>query len=62
MLQAQVGRDGSVDDLKIVRGNFVLGRAAFAAVKQWKFQPYTLNGHAVATQTTITINFTYPPG
>jgi periplasmic protein TonB len=62
VLEAQVGRDGSIDDLKIVRGNFVLGRAAFAAVKQWKFQPYTLNGHAVATQTTITINFTYPPG
>jgi protein TonB len=62
VLQALVGRDGSIEDLKIVRGNFVLGRAAFAAVKQWKFQPYTLNGHAVATQTTITINFTYPPG
>jgi hypothetical protein len=42
--------------------NFVLGRAAIAAVKQWRFQPYTLNGHAAATQTVITINFSYPPG
>jgi protein TonB len=62
VLQAQVGRDGSVEDLKIVRGNFVLCRAAIAAVKQWRFQPYTLNGHAAATQTVITINFSYPPG
>ena len=61
VLQAQVGRDGSVEDLKIVRGNFVLCRAAIAAVKQWRFQPYTLNGHAAATQTVITINFSYPP-
>jgi TonB family protein len=62
VLQALVGRDGSVQDLKIVRGNFVLVRAAIAAVKQWRFQPYTLNGHAASTQTVITINFNYPPG
>ena len=62
VLQAVVGRDGSVEDLKIVRGYFILGQAAIAAVKQWRFQPYTLNGHAAATQTVITINFSYPPG
>jgi TonB family protein len=62
VLQALIGRDGSVEDLKLVRGYFVLGRAAIAAVKQWRFQPYSANGHASATQTVITINFTYPPG
>ncbi len=62
VLQARVGRDGSVEDLKIVRGYFILGRAAIAAVKQWRFQPYSVNGHAAATQTEITINFSYPPG
>jgi TonB family protein len=62
VLQAVVGRDGIVEDVKIVRGYFVLGRAAIAAVKQWRFQPYSVNGHAAATQTVITINFSYPPG
>jgi TonB family protein len=62
VLQAVIGRDGSVEDLKLVRGYFLLGRAAIAAVKQWRFQPYSANGHASATQTVITINFTYPPG
>jgi len=62
VLQARIGRDGSIEDLKIVRGYFILAQAAIAAVKQWRFQPYTLNGHAAATQTTITINFSYPPG
>lgn len=62
VLQVRVGRDGSVEDLKIVRGYFILGRAAIAAVKQWRFQPYTINGHAAATQTVITIDFSYPPG
>ena len=57
VLQARIGRDGSVEDLKIVRGYFILGRAATQAVKQWTFQPYMINGRAVSTQTLITINF-----
>jgi len=61
VLQALIARDGSVEDLKIVRGYFVLGRAAIAAVKQWRFQPFTINGHAASTQTVITITFSYPP-
>ena len=62
VLQVGIGRDGSVEDLKIVRGYFILGRAAISAVKQWRFQPYSVNGHAAATQTVITVNFSYPPG
>src|ERR1700675_472521 len=62
VLQAVIGRDGSVEDLKIVRGYFILGRAAISAVKQWRFQPYSISGHAAAMQTVITVNFSYPPG
>jgi len=57
VLQATIGRDGSIEDLKIVRGSFVLAKAAIAAVKQWQFQPYTVNGRAAQTQTNLTINF-----
>ncbi len=60
VLQALIGRDGSVQDLKLVRGYFVLSRAAIAAVRQWRFRPYVINGRPVETQTTITVNFTYP--
>jgi len=60
VLQATIGRDGSVEDLKIVRGSFVLSKAAIAAVKQWRFQPYTVSGRAVQTQTFLTIDFTPP--
>jgi protein TonB len=61
VLQVAIGRDGSVQDLKLVRGYFVLGKAAIAAVKQWRFRPYNVNGRPLETQTVITINFTYPP-
>jgi TonB family protein len=60
VLQALIGRDGSVEDLKIVRGYFVLGLAAIAAVQQWQFQPYLLNGHAAKAQTLLTVNFSRP--
>lgn len=60
VLQATIARDGSVEDLKIVRGYFVLGKAAIAAVKQWQFKPYTLNGKPARTQTQITLNFDLP--
>ena len=61
VLQAVIGRDGNVQDLKLVRGYFVLAKEAIAAVKQWRFRPYTQNGRALETQTVITISFNYPP-
>jgi TonB family protein len=60
VLQALIARDGSVRDLKLIRGYLVFGRAAFDAVKQWRYKPYILNGQAVETQTQITVNFKPP--
>jgi TonB family protein len=62
VLQATIARDGTVEDLKIVRGYFVLSRAAIAAVKQWRFKPYMQNGRAAEVRTTITVNFGRPQG
>ena len=61
VLQALIERDGSVQDVKMVRGYFLLGRAAVAALKQWRFRPYIFNGKPVAVRTQITMNFSYPP-
>jgi TonB family protein len=60
ILQAFVGADGAVRDIKLVRGYFLLGRAAFDAVRQWRFKPYSQNGKPVDFQTYITINFKLP--
>jgi len=60
VLQAWIAKDGSIQNLKLVRGYFVLGRAAFDAVKQWRFKPYYMNGQAVETQTYITVDFKLP--
>jgi len=60
VLQAVIGRDGDVQDVKLVRGYFLLGRTAIAAVKQWRFNPYKVDGHPAAIQTVLTVSFTYP--
>jgi TonB family protein len=59
-LQAHIGADGKIQDLKLVSGSLVLGEAASVAVRQWRYKPYLLNGKAVATETTITVDFHLP--
>jgi TonB family protein len=61
VLQALVGRDGTVQDVKIARGYFLLGRAAVLALKQWRFRPYTFNNAPVSFKTQITMSFSSPP-
>jgi len=60
VLQAWIAKDGTVRDLKLVKGYFVLGRVAIDAVRQWRFKPYTQNGKSIDFQTSITVNFRYP--
>ena len=60
VLQAWIGRDGTIQDLKLVRGSFLLGQAAYRAVKQWRYQPYVVNGRAVEAETFVTVDFRLP--
>jgi protein TonB len=57
VLQATITENGSVRDLKVVRGHPMLTPAALDAVRQWRYSPYELNGKPIAMKTTITINF-----
>jgi len=60
VLEAFIGKDGNISDLKLVRGPLLLGHAAFDAVKQWRFQPYVFNGQPTEAETLITISFRLP--
>ncbi|HSY66349.1 MAG TPA: TonB family protein [Terriglobales bacterium] len=60
ILQAWIGKDGCIRDLKLVDGSLLLGRAAVEAVKQWRYKPYLRNGVAVEAQTYVTVNFRLP--
>jgi protein TonB len=60
VLEVQIGRDGAVEDVKLTNGPPLLARAATDAVKQWRFKPRLMNGHAVEMQTKVTLNFRLP--
>lgn len=58
VLLAVIGKDGSVEDVRVKTGLSVLAQAAIEAVKQWRYRPYLLNGEPVEVDSQITINFT----
>ncbi len=62
LLQAEISKDGSIQNLRLISGHPMLAPAAIEAVKQWKYKPYILNGEPVEVETQITVNFTLAGG
>jgi protein TonB len=57
VLEAIIGKDGTVQDLKVVSGHPLLVRAAIDAVKTWRYQPTLLSDEPVDVVTEIDVNF-----
>jgi TonB family protein len=57
VLQAQIGKDGSVQSLQVVSGPDILASAALEAVRQWRFKPTDEAGPTVPGETRITVDF-----
>jgi periplasmic protein TonB len=57
VLQALIGKDGTVLKVHVLRGHAMLIQAALEAVRQWRFKPYYLNGEPVEADTEINVNF-----
>jgi periplasmic protein TonB len=58
VLLAVIGKDGSVQDVRVESGLPLLAQAAIEAVRQWRYRPYLVNGEPVEVDSRITINFT----
>ena len=57
LLEAVIGKDGTIQELKVQEGHPLLVRAALEAVRQWRYQPTLLNGEPVDVLTEIEVNF-----
>jgi protein TonB len=62
ILQAQISKDGNIENLQLISGHPMLAPAAIEAVKQWKYRPYLLNGEPVEVDTQVQVNFTLSGG
>jgi bla regulator protein blaR1 len=55
LLDAVIGKDGSVVKLDVKSGPEALRQSALDAVHQWTYKPFLLNGEPVEVTTTITV-------
>jgi protein TonB len=62
ILQAQISKEGNIENLQLISGHPMLAPAAIDAVKQWKYRPYLLNGEPVEVETQVQVNFTLSGG
>jgi protein TonB len=56
-LKVIVQKDGSVTVLGVVEGDPALSPAAVEAVRQWRYEPWRLDGHPIEMETTIDVVF-----
>ena len=59
LLTVVIGKDGGIRQVNVLSGHPLLVEAAVAAVKQWRYQPYLLNGEPVEIQSQISVVFTH---
>ena len=57
ILEATIGEDGTVRNVRVLRSIPLLDQAAIDAVRQWRFTPTLLNGQPVAVLMTVTVAF-----
>ncbi len=57
IMQAVVSRDGKVVATRVLRGHRLLRGTASNAVRQWRYQPYLVNGQPADVATIVTVNF-----
>ncbi|MHB1960022.1 MAG: TonB family protein [Acidobacteriaceae bacterium] len=55
VLNAIIGKDGTIESLKVVSGPKELQRSSLDAVRQWTYKPFLLKGNPVEVETTISV-------
>ena len=59
-LRVQIASDGTVKQVEALSGSPLLLMPAVTAVRQWRYQPSTLDGKAIEVQKNVDIHFTLP--
>jgi protein TonB len=56
-LDALIGTDGRVREVKVINGHPLLAQAAMDAVRQWRYEPTLLNGRPVEVLLEVVVHF-----
>ena len=55
VLNVEIGKDGTVENLTAASGPKVLRQSALDAVRQWTYEPFLVEGNPVEVETTISV-------
>jgi len=58
VLNAIIGKDGTVQDLTVASGPNELQQSALDAVRQWTYKPFLVDGKPIEVKTTVNIFYT----
>jgi protein TonB len=56
-LEGVVTTTGTVEELRVVQGHGLLTESAIEAVRQWRYEPFLLNGQPIDVVTVFSIIF-----
>jgi TonB family protein len=57
ILETKVGKEGKVEEVKVIRSIPLLDQAAIDAVRQWEYEPYLVQGEPMPFILTVTVRF-----
>ena len=57
LMHAVVSKDGTVEEVNVIKGHRLLRGAAKKAVRNWRYRPYKVGGVPVEVATTVSVDF-----
>jgi TonB family protein len=59
-MRVVINKDGAVEKVDVLSGEQALRQAAITAVRQWRYQPFLLEGNPVPVVTVVNVKFQIP--
>jgi TonB family protein len=57
VMQAVISKEGTVEEVHVIKGHRLLRGAAKNAVRNWRYRPYKIDGVPVDVATTVSVDF-----
>jgi TonB family protein len=57
VMQAVISKEGTVEEVHVIKGHRLLRGAAKSAVRNWRYRPYKVDGVPVEVATTVSVDF-----
>lgn len=61
VMQAIVSREGTIENVHVIKGHRLLRGAAINAVRSWRYRPFEIAGRPVKVATIVSVDFKLKP-